>query len=365
MKAKIFISLLCGLLLGACHNTPRPSPAPPKVLTAPIEQRDVPIFIDAIGQVISPVTVNIRPQVGGKLLSVHVQEGATVREGEVLYTVDPRPYLAILDEAKAQLLQDKALLAYAEQTVERYKSIVDEEFISILTYQQYITNAEAAKARVQLDEAAVIAAQINVDYCSITAPVSGKISYFAIDEGNVVIANDPTALTVIRPHFPIDISFSLPQQYFELIRKEQGDEGHWEFTAALPEKPNKEYEGITYFIDNQINQNTGTILLKGRLPNSDGALWPGEFIKVKVLYRIAPDALLVPPGGILVGREGPYLYTVDAEGKAVQHDVQVIVRTNEYIAFQSAKVRKGDTVIVDGQINIAPGVAVQTIQEAK
>ena len=262
--------------------------------------------------------------------------------------IDPRPYQAILDEANAQLAHDQALLDYAEQTVKRYKKVLEDDFISEITYEQYESNAAAARAQVELDKAAIIAAQINLDYCHVVAPVSGKISFFNVDVGNILIIDDPNQLTVIRPFSPIDITFSLPQQQFELIRREQGDAGEWKFVATLPETPNNPFDGTTYFIDNQVDQNTGTILLKGRLPNAKRELWPGEFIRVKVLHKMAPQALTVPPGAVLIGKDGPYIYTVDKDSKAVVQNVTVLTRTEEYIAIQSAQVHAGDTVIVVG-----------------
>lgn len=138
-----------------------------------------------------------------------------------------------------------------------------------------------------------------------------------------------------------------------------------EFIAALPEHPDNRIKGTTFFIDNVVNQDTGTILLKGRLDNSDWRFWPGEFVKVQVLYRIAPNALVVPPGAILVGKTSPYLYTIDSDGKAAVHNVTVLTRTNEYIAITADDVHKGDVVITDGQINIAPGMKVRSTNTHK
>jgi len=339
--------------------------ASPRVTTTAIKQEDVPIYIDAIGQVIAPVTVNIRPQVAGKLLNVYVQQGALVKEGDVLYEVDPRPYQATLDETHAQLEHDKALLEYAKQAVERYKKVLEDDFIAIINYEQYESNAAAAQAQVVLDEAAIRTAQLNVDFCKVVAPVSGKISYFNVDVGNIVAIDDPTQLTVIRPFSPIDIQFSLPQQQFELIRNVQGDEGEWKYLATLPEKPDKKFEGTTYFIDNQLNQNTGTILLKGRLENEKRELWPGEFVRVKVLHQMAQGAFIVPPSSVLIGKDGPYIYVVDKDGKAAVENVKVLTRTEKYIALQSPNIHAGDTVIVDGQINVAPGIAVNVVTPNK
>lgn len=341
---------LCG-----CHSSSKPPPRPPHVSTALVVQRDVPIYVDAIGQAITPQEVQVRPQVQGQLLEAYVQQGAIVKEGDLLYIIDPRPYQALLDQAQSQMRRDLALLEIAEKTVERYKQVIEEDFISALAYEQYESNAQAAKAQVELDRAAIAAAQLNVDFCRVLAPVSGKISSFNVNVGNILTAYDVNFLTIIRPFNPIDISFSLPQQQFEMIRAEQGNEGFWPFVATLPEKPQVQVEGKTYFIDNAINQNTGTILLKGRCANQSWDFWPGEFVRVKVLKKIAQRAFMVPPGAVLMGRNGPYLYVVGAGSKATVRNVAVLTRTDDYVAFESAEIKEGDVVIVDGQINIAPG----------
>lgn len=365
LTALIFVT--CSLLIctGCSRNSNQKKSNIPYVTTALVKQDNIPIYIDAIGQVISPVTVNIRPQVNGKLIKAYIQQGAIVAEGDVIYEIDPRPYQAILDEALAQLAHDQALLVYAEAAVSRYKKVVEEDFISILAYEQYESTAAAARAQIELDKAAITAAQINLDFCKVVAPVSGKISYFNVDVGNILVIDDPNQITVIRPFSPIDITFSLPQQQFELIRKVQGDEGEWQFVAALPEAPDNQYKGTTYFIDNQIDQNTGTILLKGRLPNNDRKLWPGEFINVKVLYRMANNALTVPPSAVLIGKDGPYIYTVDKEGKAVVQNITVLTKTDKYTAIASEHIHAGDRVIVDGQINVAPGLIVKEATTSK
>lgn len=361
----VFIALIGFFFSGCSRGAEKPKPQAPHVTTAMIEQGDVPVYISAIGQVIPTVTVNIRPQANGKLIKAHVQQGEIVEENTLLYEIDPRPYQAILDEAQAQLAHDQALLDYAEQTVARYKQVLDDDFISKLTYEQYMSNASAARAQVELDLAAIRAAQINLDFCKITAPVAGKVSYYNVDVGNILIIDDPNQITVIRPFSPIDIEFSLPQQQFELIRKEQGDSGKWQFIATLEDVSNRSFEGITYFIDNQINQNTGTILLKGRLPNESRELWPGQFIRIKVLHKIAKKALIVPPGSVLTGKDGPYIYTVDKEGKAALQVVTVLTKTEKYSAIESDQLHAGDVVIVDGQINVAPGLSVNPVEIKK
>ena len=156
----LLLTALLSIVLIGCFKSSKPAAAPPRVTTTAIKQQDVPIYIDAIGKVIAPVTINIRPQAAGKLLKAYIKQGAIVNEGDILYEIDPRPYQALLDEAVAQLAHDQALLDYANQTVKRYKTVVEDEFISQLTYEQYQSSASAAQAQVDLDKAAITAAQI-------------------------------------------------------------------------------------------------------------------------------------------------------------------------------------------------------------
>lgn len=361
----ILLACISPLFNGCKRRNEPPKRPAPNVTIAAVNKKEVPIYIDTIGQAISPQIVNVRPQVNGKLIKANIEQGAYVNEGDVIYEIDPRPYEAILDQAIAQLARDQALLLYAEQAVERNRKVVEEDFISKINFEQFQSNASAAQAQVEQDKAAITAARINVDFTKIVAPVSGKISYSNVDVGNIMIIDDPNQITVIRPFSPIDVLFSLPQQQFEMIRVEQGDDGQWPYVVTLADKPDVSFGGITYFIDNQIDQNTGTILLKGKLPNAEREMWPGEFVRVKVLYRIVPEALTVPPSSVLMGRDGPYLYVVDHEGKAKAVNVSVLTRTEEYIAIHSEQLNEGDRVIVDGQINVAPGIAVNEVSMNK
>lgn len=359
---RFFLSLIFLLGMFGCSKPPKPKQMP-NVHVSKVEQRDVPIYIDAIGQAIATVSVDVKPQVAGKLIATYIKQGDIVKAGDIIYQIDPRPYQAILDEANAQLQHDLATLNIAQKTVDSYKHIVEDDFIAKLTFENYIANVDTARGQVESDRASIRAAALNVEFCSIVAPVSGKVTYYIVDVGNIVTVDNPTAITTIKPFSPIDIQFSLPQQYLEKIRAVQGNEGKWKFNAVLPEYPDKKFEGTTFFIDNQVNQDTGTILLKGRLNNQNWEFWPGEFVKVQVLYKYAPKAFVVPPGAVLIGKNGPYVYLIDGEGKAVVKNVTVLTRTNEYIALDSKDLHEGDTVITDGQINIAPGMQVQIISD--
>ncbi len=362
MLKNIHVLLALSLFMSGCGREIKVTRPPPSVSVSEIGQMDVPVYFDSIGIAVPTSTVPVRPQVGGKLLVTYVKEGDDVEEGQLLYTIDPRPFKDALDIAEANLTKNEALLKYAKKTEERYATVVEQDYVSKLSFEQYQTNTLAAAAQVISDKAAVSNAKLNLDFSNVVAPIAGKISNFNIYVGNIVIADDPIALTTIRPFSPIDISFSLPQSQFDLVRQAQGDRGIWNFIAISPEDPKKIYEGKSWFIDNQINQDTGTLLIKGSLPNYTREIWPGMYLRIKVLQKMVPNALTVPPGAILIGRDGPYLYTMDAEHKVTPINVNVITRNEEYIAVTSDQLQPGMQVVYDGQINVAPGMQVNVIK---
>lgn len=354
---RIIIFLCCAFT--GCEKASKPPRPPPTVAAAEIKMQDVPVYFDSIGQAIPTSTVPVRPQVGGKLIMTYVQEGDEVKEGQLLYSVDPRPFQDTLDQAQAALKKDEALLKLAQKTEERYKTVVEQDYVSKLSFEQFQANTLTAAAQVASDEAAIALAKLNLEWADIVAPIAGKISFFNVYVGNLVTQSDPTAITTIRPFSPIDISFSLPQSQFELVRQSQGNTKDWDFVATLPEDPRTVFAGKSSFIDNQLDQDTGTILIKGRISNAERQIWPGAYMRVKVLQKMVPQALTVPPGAILIGKDGPYLYTLDKDNKVWAQNVTVITRNEEYIAIESDKLQVGDKVIFDGQINITPGMVVK------
>jgi multidrug efflux system membrane fusion protein len=352
--------LICAL--ASCEKAVKPERPLPAVSTAKVVKENVPVYVDSIGQVIPTITVQIRPQVGGKLITTYIKQGDEVKENQLLYEIDPRPFKAALEQAQAQLKKNQALLSYAKKTEERYAKVVEEDYISKLAFEQYQSNTLAATSQVAADEAAVKQAKINLEFTKIYAPVAGKISSFVIDVGNVVVADDPTAITVIRPHSYVDIAFAIPQHQFELVRRFQGDHGEWKFIATLPESPQNPHEGTSFFINNELSADTGTILIKGQVPNFERKLWPGEYVKVKLLQNVAENAKIVPPGTVLIGKDGPYVYVLNSDNTVSVKQVKVIYRSEEFIAVDSEELKENDTVITDGQINIAPGTKVNVVK---
>lgn len=327
-------------------------------------QMDVPIFIEAIGNVHSLQTVQVRPQVGGIITKIHVKQGEDVEEDQLLYTIDPRPYEAALEQAKATLLKDQASLKLAEATVERFATLVKQDYVSQLTFDQYKTNVDVGKAQVIIDQALVDLAEINLGYTEIRSPLDGRISQYNVDAGNVVVANDQNALTQILQISPASIQFTVTQREFVQIRKAQ-EEGSFKFEVFLPEFPEDPKEGLIYFFDNHIDTSTGTILFKGSVPNKDTFFWPGEFVKVRLQLKVAKDAVVVPAAAIQVGQEGKFLYVYHADTNTVEYR---LVETGQAMDGNIMIVKgaaPGEKVVTNGQINLRPGAKVFVVDKAK
>jgi len=355
-------TLLCiGLLLSSCQETPKSEPTPLPVKIADVEQRDVPISIEAIGNVYSLQTVLIRPQVGGVIKEAYIKQGQYVKKGDPLYLIDPRPYQAALDRAKAVLIKDKALLEYAKVAVERYTKLAQQDFVSKLNYQQYETNVQTAEGQVLSDQADVVTAELNLEWCTPTSPIDGKISEYNIDPGNLVTANDANALTNVRQITPADVRFSISQNYFVQVQKAAA-EGTLKFSVILPQQPKQPREGQIYFIDNHVDTTTGTILLRGTAPNDDEFLWPGEFVQVRLQLRVRPNALLAPEDAVHVGQNGPFIYVYQPETGTV--DYRLVTKgekIDRFIVIEKG-INAGEKVVTAGQINLRPGSKVSIIK---
>lgn len=327
------------------------------VIIADVEQRDIPIFVNIIGNVHSLQVVQIRPQVGGIVKEAYVTQGQYVKKGDPLFKIDPRLYQANLEKAKAALMKDQAALNLAEITVARNASLVQKDYVSKLTNEQYITNVSSAKGQILNDQADIALAELNLEWTTPKSPIDGKISQFNVDPGNVVVANDPNAITDIRQITPADIRFFIPQKYF-LEAQKAFQKGTLKFEATLPQVPDKPREGEIYFLDNHIDLTTGTILVKGTVPNEDEFFWPGEFIDVKLIMRTQAKALLVPEEAISYGLKGPFVYVYDVKTKTVEYrDVVKGEKIDKLIQIEKG-IHLGEKVVIRGQINLRPGVEV-------
>jgi multidrug efflux system membrane fusion protein len=343
-----------GMVTGCSKKEPPPGGFPSPIVSSTVKTQDVPVYISTIGNVNSQATVEVRPQVTGKLIAVHVKQGQNVKKGDLLYSIDPKPFQAELDKAKATLVKDQANLEYARDRLARYKELVKKEYVSQLNYDEYQSNVAALEGQVMIDLADVTYAEINLGYTSVTAPIDGRLSGYDVDVGNLVSPTDTRPLTTIRQISPIDVNFYLPQYEFQRIKQLQS-QSPLTVEATIPKSTIQEtFQGKVYFIDNNLSLNTGTILLKAVFQNENRILWPGEFVEVKLLLKTQPKALIVPFAAVQMGQQGSYVYIVKPDNTVELRNVKTGVRYNDYIVIEDG-VKDGEKIVIDGQVNLRNG----------
>lgn len=334
----------------------RPVPVVP-VTAAAVVAKSVPVRLRAIGNVEAFTTVAIKARVDGQVDAVRFSEGDEVAKGATLFELDRRPFEAQLAQAQATLLKDRAVLDNASEQEKRYKDLLQRHFISPDAYGQVRTNAETAAAQVRADEAAIQGIRLQIDYCTIRAPVTGYAGKIMIQQGNLVKANDTNALVVINQVRPIYVSFSVPEQDLEAVRRYDAD-GELKVTAALPNSTHPPLGGKLSFIDNTTDVATGTIRLKAEFPNVDKALWPGQFVDVVLTLTQQKDAIVMPATAVQNGPNGQYVFVVKPDRSVELRDVK-IARTEGDDAVVASGVAPGDTVVTAGQLRLAPGIKVK------
>ncbi len=347
--------LLGLLLLAACAEEKAPPSPPVPVTVATAERRTVPFELAATGTVEPIQTVAVQAQVSGVLQRVAFREGDEVKRGQVLFQLDPRPYRAAFEQASAILTRDQAQAANAAQEAKRYESLVEKEFVTSQQYDQVRTNAAAAQATLAGSKAAVDQAQLNLQYATIRAPISGRTGSLLIREGNLVRANSAEPLVKINQLRPILVRFAVPANNLSLIQTHAAKNL---VVRAEPSGGGDPSEGTLTFVDNAVDTTTGTILLKGRFPNDDGSLWPGGFVNVRLQLYVEPDALVIPAAAVVAGQQGSFVFVIQPDSSASTRAVTVN-RTAGDFAIVSGDVQPGDRVVVDGQLRLRQGSKVQ------
>jgi multidrug efflux system membrane fusion protein len=345
----------------ACGGKQQQRVQPPVPVTVgETVRKTVLVQFRAIGRVEPIANVSVRARIGGEITKVGFEEGRSVRAGDTLFVIDPRQYEAALRQAEAQLARDQALLRKAEEDVKRYADLVKKDFVTKEQYDLMVANAESLQATVAADRASADNARLQLAYCTITAPVSGRTGNLMLKVGNLVKANDDNPLVTLNQTRPIHVSFSVPAQQLPAIAARRGD--RLKVTARAPESSAAPSEGLLSFVDNAVDTSTSTILLKATFPNEDEMLWPGLFVDVVVTLGEEPDRVVAPSPAVQSGQQGQFVYVVRDDGTAEMRAVKV-ARMDETEAVIAEGLAPGETVVTDGQLRLVPGARVEVKRE--
>ncbi|TAN38600.1 MAG: efflux RND transporter periplasmic adaptor subunit [Nitrospirae bacterium] len=322
----------------------------------------IPVQIRSIGNVEAYSTVAIKAQVGGQLSKVHFREGQDVKKGDLLFTIDPRPYETQIRQYEAVLARDRAQMEHAREEARRYEELVKKGYVARDQYEQFRTNALALEATVSADRELLENARLQLAYCFITAPVSGRTGSLLANEGNLIKANADTSMVVIHQIQPVYVTFSVPEKNLSDIRKRM-QSGGLGVTVALPSQGQYQEKGLLTFIENTVDLTTGSIKLKGTFENRDKKLWPGQFVNTTLTLAEIPRAVVVPSAAVQTGQQGQYLFVIK-EDTAELRQVSAGV-TYEGFTLIEKGVADGEQVVTDGQMRIAPGAKIEIRKPAR
>jgi len=318
-----------------------------------VKRSAVPYVVTANGVAEPMQTVAVEAQVNGILNRVTFSEGQQVQAGQVLFDLDARQYVAVLDQARGQLARDEAQAANAQRDAARYAALVKEGYVTGSQADQAQATATSAAATVAADRATVSKAALDVANCTIRAPITGRTGSLLVRRGNLVKANSQPPLVVINQIQPILVRFSVPQSQFPDIQRYYRNGNTLLVRATPSEGGGVPLDGTLAFVDNNVDSTTGTVLLKARFSNPDGALWPGQYTNIALQLYVDPNALTLPAPAVVTGQQGTYVYTIDSAGVAKQRPVQVS-RTVDSVAVIASGLREGERVVVDGQLRLVP-----------
>jgi multidrug efflux system membrane fusion protein len=322
------------------------------VSTAVVTQQAVPLTISVIGTSEAFHTVAMRAQTTGELTAVHFKEGDDVKQGQLLFELDRRPLEAALQQTQANLARDTAQAANARASADRYQDLQARGISTREQSDQARTAAEALAATVQADRAAVENAQVQLQYATITSPISGRTGALMVHEGNLVRANDTTPLVIINQISPIYVSFGIPESELPDLKRYLAA-GTVHVDATAPNETAASHGRIT-FIDNAVDPTTGQIKIKATFPNADHRLWPGQFANVDVTLKTDANAIVVPTSAVENGQTGNYVFVVTPQKTAEIRNITLDRQVGD-ISVVKDGLKPGDTVVTDGQIRLVGG----------
>ena len=348
----LLIALLAGCERQAPASLERP-PAPVSVAAAVTQ--DVPIYIDAVGKIVAREVVSIQPQVSGRITKIHFSDGADVKAGDVLFTIDPRPYQAQLNQAEASVAQAQAALNLAKTNFARVESISDPRAISRQDFDAKKNAVEVAEAELRQNRAAVETARLNLEYCTIRSPIDGRAGQRLVDLGNVVTpGNNP--LLVIQRLDPIYADFTIPES--DLTEVQRNMARRTLGAEVRLDESTKAREGKLTFLDNSVQEGTGTVKLRATVGNKDRLFWPGRFARIRLILDTHHAAVLVPAEAPQLSAKGSFVYVIKQDQSAELRPVTVRQRHGDLVVIAQG-LNEGERVVVNGQLGVTPGGKVQ------
>jgi multidrug efflux system membrane fusion protein len=360
VQGRLGVWIVILLFMATCACGSKKGQAPPRaipVMADTVIQKAVPVEIRAIGNCQAYSTVAVKSMVAGEISQVHFAEGQDVNKGDLLFTIDPRSFQAALNQAAATLERDKVQAENAKVNAQRYEVLIAKQAVSRQQYDQFRTNAEALEATVRVDEAAVENAKIMLSYCFIRSPIDGRTGNLLVTKGNVIKANDITLITInqIKPNY---VAFSVPEQNLAEIKKYRAAGKPLKVEAFLPNDARGAERGVLTFIDNTVDNTTGTILLKGTFSNEKKRLWPGQFVNVSLTLTTQRDAIIAPSQAVQTGQKGQYVFVIKPD-LTVEARPVVVNRTINNDAIIDKGLKAGEKVVTDGQLQLVPGAKVE------
>jgi membrane fusion protein, multidrug efflux system len=358
LALKLGIALTLAVFAGCSDKSKSSAGAPAPVVVGKVQRKVVPLILDAIGAVEPIRTVGLRAQVTGLLLKVDFNEGDDVKQGDLLMEIDPRPFQNTLRSSEADLQKAKVALETAKSELTRYQGLGDTGLITKEQFQTYQDTERTAEAALNSSQAAAENDRLQLEYCSIRAPITGRTGSLGAHEGDVVRADDATvALVVINQLSPIYVTFSVPQQNLAMLNRYRAA-GTLSVTAAPTGDTAPAEKGELTFIDNAIDSTTGTLKLKATFPNANNILWPGQFANVHLTLS-SPEVLVVAASAIQNDQKGQHVFVINPADNTAELRPVTVERSNENEAVVSKGLKEGEIVVTEGQLRVLPGKPVE------
>jgi membrane fusion protein, multidrug efflux system len=408
----VLVATFGALAIAGCEHKEQSAAAPPArppapVVVAPVITRDVPVYIDEVGRTSAQESVTIVPQVTGKVIEVHFTDGAEVKKGQLLFTIDPRPFKAAVAQAEAELAENRAKLKFAQDEVKRQESVRGTGAVSQQEYERSVNAVAVAEAQIQAAMAKIETAKLDVEYAEIKSPIDGRAGARLIDPGNVVSNAGPnggTQMLVIQRFDPIYADFTVTENVLGTVRKFMADgvlaaespinklqvlvdvpgDAQQVISAlsgsgkvapttaptAAPAEPTSQPSlatgsaprtGPLTFLDNRVLEGSGTVKLRATIPNADRYFWPGQFVRVRLVLMNKPNATLIPERAQQIGQQGPYVYVVKQDGTAEMRQITPGQRQPGEMLVVNQGVEAGEQVIVQGHMAVLPGAKVHVL----